>query len=214
MKPGLFLLTALFLSLPLFSQRNAEAIAIMDKAYAGFEKSKGIELLFETTTIDADGNTYPTETGKAYIKGDRFKLEMEAMHIWFDGETQWVFIKDANEVNISKPVGQEIAAVSPLALLGMYKNGYLLKAPVSKTVNHNPVYQIEMQPATGNKDFKMVTASINKNNFTVVQVVLTATNGVQTQINISRYNANYQFNDALFRFDKTAHPGVEIVDLR
>ena len=214
MRPGLFLFAALFLSLPLLSQRNAEAIAIMDKAFAGFERSQGIELLFETTSIDADGNAYPTETGKAYIKGDRFKLEMEAMHIWFDGETQWVFMKDANEVNISEPVGQEIAAVSPLALLGMYKNGYLLKAPESKTENNIPVYQIEMQPATGNKDFKRVTASINKKNYTVVQVVLTAVNGMQTQININRYNANYQFDDALFRFDKTAHPDAEIVDLR
>lgn len=186
----------------------------MDKSLAGFEKSQGIELLFETITIDADGDAYPPETGKAYIKGNRFKLEMEDMHIWFDGETQWVFMKNANEVNISNPSSQEIAAISPLALLGMYKNGYTIKAPVSKAIKQIPVYQIEMQPATGNKDFKQVTVSINKNNYTLVQVVLTAVNGMKTQINISRYNANFQFEDSLFRFNKTAHPGVEIVDLR
>lgn len=214
MKPALILFTVLFLSLPLFSQRNAEAVAIMDKAFAGFEKSQGIELLFETTTIDADGDTYPPEKGKAYIKGNRFKLEMEDMNIWFDGETQWVFMKDANEVNISKPNSQEIATISPLALLGMYKNGYTLKAPVSKVLNQIPVYQIEMQPTSGNKDLKVVIASINKNFHTLVQVVLTAVNGMKTQINISHYNANYQFDDTFFRFNKTVHPGVEIVDLR
>lgn len=212
MKPTITLLAALF-SLSLSSQ-NAESKAIMDKAFAGFETSKGIQLSFKTSSEDAEGNTYQPESGTAFIKGNRFKLEMESMHIWFDGITQWVFIKEANEVNISKPDVQEVAAISPLALLGMYKNGYVLKAPVSKMINGTPVWQIEMTPSPGNRDFKVVTASINKKDQTVMQVILTAVNGMKTQIDISRYNANHQFDDTLFRFDKTAHPGVEIVDLR
>lgn len=214
MKPGIPLLAALLLSLPLFSQSNAESKAIMDKAFAGFETSKGIQLSFKTSSQDADGNTYQPESGTAFIKGNRFKLEMESMNIWFDGVTQWVFIKEANEVNISKPDGQEIAAVSPLALLGMYKNGYMLKAPISKTIKDTPVWQIEMIPSAGNRDFKVVVASINKKDHTVMQVILTAANGMKTQIDLSGYNANHQFDDALFRFDKTTYPGVEIVDLR
>jgi outer membrane lipoprotein-sorting protein len=214
MKPGIPLLAALLLSLPLFSQSNAESKAIMDKTFAGFETSKGIQLSFKTSSQDVDGNTYQPESGTAFIKGNRFKLEMESMNIWFDGTTQWVFIKEANEVNISKPDGQEVAAVSPLALLGMYKNGYILKAPISKTIKDTPVWQIEMIPSAGNRDFKVVAASINKKDHTVMQVILTAANGMKTQIDISGYNANHQFDDALFRFDKTTHPGVEIVDLR
>ena len=214
MKPAITLLAALSLSLSLFSQNNTESKAIMDRAFAGFETSKGIQLSFRTSSQDAEGNTYQPESGTAFIKGNRFKLEMESMTIWFDGATQWVFIKETNEVNISKPNGQEVAAVSPLALLGMYKNGYILKAPVSKTINGTPVWQIEMTPTAGNRDFKVVVASVNKKDHTVMQVVLTAANGMKTQIDISGYNANHQFDDALFRFDKTAHPGVEIVDLR
>lgn len=214
MKPGIILFIATLLYLPLFSQNNAESKAIMDKAFAGFEKSQGIQLFFKTTSTDDKGNLYEPQTGTAFIKGNRFKLEMESMDIWFDGETQWVFIKETNEINISKPDGQEVAAVSPLALLGMYKNGYILKAPLSKTINGTPVWQIEMVPATGNKQFKRVTAAISKKNNTVVQVILTSANHMKTQIDITSYNANHQFDNAMFRFDKTAHPGVEIIDLR
>ena len=214
MKINITLLAALLLSLPLFSQHNAESKAILDKAYAGFESSHGIRLSFKTTTQESDGTDYPPESGVAYIRGDRFKLVMEAMDIWFDGETQWVFIKEANEVNISKPTGQEIAAVSPLALLGMYKNGYTLKAPVSATVSGTNVYQIHMTPVAGNQDFKTVTASIDKKTHTIVQVILTMANGMKTKIDITNYNANHQFNEPFFQFDKALHPGVEIVDLR
>lgn len=214
MKTGITLFTLFLLYMPLYSQHNAESKAIMDKAFAGFETSQGIQLSFKTITTDAGGSVYQPQSGIAFIKGNRFKLEMETMEIWFDGETQWVYIDETNEVNISKPEGQEIAAVSPLALLGMYKSGYLLKAPVSTTVNGTPVWRIEMTPATGNRDFKVVTASINKKNHTVVQVTLTAANGMKTQINITQYNANHQFDDARFRFNKTEHPDAEIIDLR
>jgi len=162
MKISITLLTTLLLSLPLFSQNDATSKAILDKAFAEFEASQGIQLSFKTTTTESDGTTYPTESGVAYIRGNRFKLVMEKMDIWFDGVTQWVFIKETNEVNISNPTGKEIAAVSPLALLGMYKNGYTLKAPVSTTVNGKNVYQIQMTPTAGNKDFTSVVASLNK----------------------------------------------------
>ncbi|MEN6588487.1 MAG: LolA-like putative outer membrane lipoprotein chaperone [Proteiniphilum sp.] len=214
MKISITLLTALLLSLPLFSQNNAASKSILDKAFAGFEASQGIRLSFKTTTMESDGTAYPPESGVAYVRGNRFKLDMEAMDIWFDGVTQWVFIKEANEVNISNPTGQEIAAVSPLALLGMYKSGYTLKAPVSTTVNGTNVYQIQMTPAAGNKDFTSVTASIDKKTHTLVQVILTTANGINTKIDITSYNANHQFNEPFFRFDKALHPDVEIVDLR
>ncbi len=214
MKISITLLATLLLSLPLFSQNDAASKAILDKAFAGFEASQGIRLSFKTTTQESDGTGYPPESGVAYIRGNRFKLVMEAMDIWFDGVTQWVFIKEANEVNISNPTGQEIAAVSPLALLGMYKNGYALKAPVSATVNGKNVYQIQMTPTAGNKDFTSVIASIDKKSHTLVQVILTTANGMKTKIDITSYDANHQFNEPFFRFDKALHPNVEIVDLR
>jgi len=214
MKISITLLTAFLLSLPLFSQNDATSKAILDKAFAEFEASQGIQLSFKTTTTESDGTTYPTESGVAYIRGNRFKLVMEKMDIWFDGVTQWVFIKETNEVNISNPTGKEIAAVSPLALLGMYKNGYTLKAPVSTTVNGKNVYQIQMTPTAGNKDFTSVVASLNKKTNTLVQVILATANGMKTKIDITSYNANHQFNEPFFRFDKALHPNVEIVDLR
>jgi outer membrane lipoprotein-sorting protein len=136
------------------------------------------------------------------------------MDIWFDGETQWVWMKDVNEVNISNPSAQEIATISPLALLGMYKNGYTLKAPRSQTMNGKNVYVVEMIPATSNKEFKAVKTAIEKNSYTLVQVILTMKNGMTNKIDITDYNANHLLSDATFKFDVTAYPKVQIIDLR
>jgi outer membrane lipoprotein-sorting protein len=174
----------------------------------------GIRLSFKSTLTDKDGTVYIPQSGGAYIKGDKFKLEMEAMDIWFDGKTQWVLMKDVNEVNISVPTASEIASISPLALLGIYKNGFTLKTPASKTINGRSTHLIDMVPASQNKDFKSITAAIDKESGNIIQVILTMADGMKNKIDISGYNTNHQFSDTLFRFDKNDYPGVEIVDLR
>lgn len=206
--------TALFFALATFPQNNSSARAMLDKAYAAYEASSGIRLSFQSMTLEPDGTEYISQTGIASIRGNKFKIETEAVDIWFDGETQWVLMKDVNEVNISNPTGQEIAAISPLALLGMYKNGYTLKAPLSRTLNGKNVQWIEMVPVTGNRDFKAVSVALDKSTYTLVQVILTMNNGMKNKIDITRYNANHQFDDAAFRFNKSNYPAVEMIDLR
>ena len=48
----------------------------------------------------------------------------------------------------------------------------------------------------------------------LVQVTLTMRNGTKQRIDISDYNANHNFSDGEFRFDKNGYPNVEIIDLR
>lgn len=214
MKKLTSLLLILLLSGYTFAQNQNDAKALLDKAYATYESSGGIKLSFKATMTDLDGTAYIPQSGEAYIKGDKFKLEMEAMDIWFDGKNQWVLMKDVKEVNISEPTSSEIAAISPLALLGMYKNGFTLKAPASKTINGKSAHLIDMVPASPGKEFKSITAAIDKQSGNIVQVTLVMADGMKNTIDISGYNTNHQFNDTTFRFDKKEHPGVEIVDLR
>lgn len=202
----------LFLSGSISAQNDAKAL--LDKAYATYEASGGIKLSFTSTITDNEGTAYAPQSGEAYIKGDKFKLEMKTMDIWFDGKTQWVLMKEVKEVNISAPTSGEIAAISPLALLGIYKNGFTLKAPASKTINGRSAYLIDMIPVNRNKDFKSITATIDKESGNIMQVILIMADGMKNKIDISGFNTNHQFSEAMFRFEKKDHPGVEIVDLR
>ncbi len=210
------LVLAPLLSLSLLIAQNGNgAREILDKTYAGYRASDGIRLSFTTSTLNEDGKAMDAQQGEAHIKGDKFKLEMEAMEVWFDGKTQWVFIKEVNEVNISQPTEQEIASISPIALLGMYKNGYSLEKPIETTVNGKNAYRIEMVPGTGsNRDFKSLSVAIDRATHTLVQAILTFSNDLRTQIDITKYNANYHYPDSEFTFNPIDYPGVEIVDLR
>lgn len=214
MKKSILLISIFLLAFTLFAQDSPDARKIVDRTYNKYISSEGIRLSFVFTTLDAEGTEYDSQKGVASIKGDKFHIEMENMDVWFDGKTQWVLMKGIDEVNISNPSERELAAISPLALLGIYKDGYILKAPLSKSINGKRVTQIEMNPVNGNREYKTISVFIDKSNDRLVQANFTMNNNMQTKIDITDYNDNYKFSDSTFIFDKKQFPNVEIVDLR
>lgn len=213
MKRNIFTFALLLIASLSFAQSN-EAKNILDKVYNNYIASEGVKLSFNLTTTEANGTTYAPQLGEAMIKGNKFMLSTSTMDTWFNGQTQWVLMKDIQEVNISNPTSEEIASISPTVLLSMYKTGFVLKAPVSKTINGKSAYVINMTPTASNKEFKAVSVAIDKASNSLLQMNITMSNGMKNKIDISNYNTNYKFSDAEFNFDKSKHSGVEIVDLR
>ncbi len=214
MKKYIFTFVALMVVLIAAAQSSNESKVILDRAYAAYSASDGVKLSFSLAVQDAKGRGQSSETGEAMAKGNKFKIETNTADIWYDGITQWVLSKDAKEVYVSQPSGDELATVSPLALLSLYKKGYAFKAPVSKTVNGRPAYVIDMEATDKKGDFTSIAVAIDKQSNSILQVILVMRNGMKNKIDIERYNANYRFADQDFIFDKAAHKGVEIVDLR
>jgi outer membrane lipoprotein-sorting protein len=214
MKKIILTFTALLALALLQAQTAADARTVLDKAYSAYENSKGINILFTITTTGQDGTKYPPQKGSAQVKGNKFKIETSTINTWFDGKTQWVLMKEMNEVNISYPSNEELATISPLALLSMYKTGFTLNPPVSKTVNGKSALVIEMVP-TGNKsDFKKISVAIDARDSSVVQVDITLKDGMRNRIDVNSYNTNFNYSDAEFLFNIDQYKGVEIVDLR
>lgn len=214
MKKSIITIFTLFLSLGIFAQNSAESRNIVDKTYKDYISSDGIKLSFTLTTIDSQGQEYDTQKGKASVKGDKFHIETTDMDVWFDGKTQWVLMKSIKEVNVSNPSDSELASISPLALLGLYREGYVLKSPISKSLKNRSVYQINMIPVNGNAEFKDITVYIDKTSSRLLQAEFTMKNNMKSKIDITDYNDNYKFSDSDFVFDITKNRDLEIIDLR
>ena len=212
----LFILTiaTIFFASFAHSQSSAESKVILDKAYQQFAKSNGVKLSFVLTMEDADGSEYEPQNGTAFVKQDKFKLDLAFASTWFDGKTQWVLLKDANEVNISNPAPQELITISPLALLNLYKTGYNLKKPMNKTVKGKELIQIEMTPIDKKQEFKMLTIALDKKTNSVTNVSFTTKDGIKSSLAITSYQTDNNFTNDMFTFNKLNHAGVEIIDLR
>lgn len=212
----IFILTlaALFIFTLSYGQGSAKSKTILDNANQEYEKSEGIKLIFTMNTEDSDGTAYEPQPGTAIVKGNKFKLDLSHATTWFDGKTQWVLLKDANEVNISNPSADELTIISPLALLNMYKTGYVLKDPRSRTIKGVDVFEIEMTPTNKSHDLKTISIAINKKTNAIVEIEFITNNGISNRIAVSEFIMNDKYSNDLFSFNKLNHPGVEVIDLR
>lgn len=207
-------LSILLVSVVSTAQSSTESKAILDKASQLFEQSEGVKLSFTLTPDNPDGGAFEPQQGIAFIKGDKFKLDMPYSTVWFDGITQWVLLNNANEVNISSPTPQELISISPLGLLNMYKTEYVLKKPIQRSFNGKAITEIEMTPTKKSQDFMRLTISLDNKTNSVVMIRFITRDGSKNKLTISNYNSNNKFTNDLFRFNKNNHPGVEIIDLR
>ena len=207
-------LSILLFSVVSFAQSSPESKAILDKASQQFSQSEGVKLSFILAPDDADGGAFEPQEGIAFVKGNKFKLDLPFSTTWFDGTTQWVLLKDANEVNISTPTPQELISISPLALLNMYNTNYVLKKPTRSTYNGKEITEIEMAPINKSQDFKSLSIAIDIKTNSVVLVKVTTSDGSKNKLSISDYTSNNKYTNDLFTFNKYNHPGVEIIDLR
>ncbi|MDU1891187.1 MAG: outer membrane lipoprotein carrier protein LolA [Dysgonomonas sp.] len=212
MKTKLFSLIAFLAFTFTISAQNARDI--LDKASQTYNKAGSVTASFALDTRDPKAKTTYSYDGTAYMKGDKFKIEIPDAITWFDGVTQWVYVKDTDEVNVSNPAGEELQSISPSVLFNIYKKGFNLSYKGEKKASGKSVYEVELNPQKKGGDFTKIIVQIDKATNIFHKITLIDKNGLENMLTIKKYQVNTNLSDALFQFSKKDYPNAEIVDLR
>ena len=127
--------------------------------------------------------------------------------MWFDGKTEWTYMKNTDEVNITTPTEAQQQAMNPYQFINIYKNGFNLGV---KTIGSN--YQVHLTAKDKKRSIQEMYILINKSTYKPLQVKMRQANG-WTTINISQFKAT-NISDATFIFNAKNYPDAEIIDLR
>ncbi len=106
----LLLLVAILMANSTFAQSAAKAKECLDKATAIVSNQSGITARF-TISSPSMGHT----SGSISVKGTKFVATTPQATIWFNGKTQWTYMKSTNEVNVSNPTEAQRVAMNPYA---------------------------------------------------------------------------------------------------
>ena len=177
------------------------AKSVLDKAASTVTMKEGVKADFKMT--GSMGST----SGTIIIKGKKFHATTQQASIWFDGKTQWTYMKDNDEVNISNPTEAQLQAINPYNFLNLYKKGY------DATLNSNGnSHIVHLTASTASSKIKELFITVDKKSYHPTQVKLLQ--GKKWTIfditNMKKQSAN----DAEFRFNAKDFPHAEIIDLR
>lgn len=192
---------AFMLSVNAFSQSSADAKKVLDKAAAVVGRRGGAAANFSIT-----GGEVGRTSGSIIIKGNKFKAITPETIIWFDGKTQWAYMKSTNEVNVSTPSEAKRLSMNPYAFITMYKNGYHMS--MKTTAAAYIVHLQAIHPARSMQEFYV---TISKTFYPQQIKMLQGKKWVT--INISSFRAASHPN-SYFRFRHSDAPSAEVVDLR
>ena len=184
-----------------FGQNASQARSILDKAASVIGRKGGA-----TANFSISGK-YGNSSGTIAIKGNKFRATTPDAIVWYDGKTEWTYIKKNVEVNVSTPTEAQQQAMNPYKFITIYKNGFNLSM-TSTASDHN----IHLVAQNQSRTIKEMYIIVDKRTNLPKQVKMRQQNGWST-INISNFKAVNQ-SDATFRFNSKDFPHAEVIDLR
>lgn len=173
---------------------------VLDKTAKVVSNKSGVQASF---TISS--KQYGSTNGTIEIKGRKFHATTNEGVVWFDGKTQWTYVKQNDEVNVNTPSAADLQAINPYTFIYMYKQGYT----ASMTISGNS-YVVTLLGK--GKSISEMVITINKQTYVPSQIRMLQ-NKQWTTIKVSNFRTA-NLSDALFRFNPKSYPNAEIIDLR
>ena len=189
-----------FLPYCISAQTDAKAAEVLDKVLEDLSDN-GIRADFEGS-----------ETGFLLLKGEKFYLNNGNVQSWYDGKTQWSYVADTEEVNISHPTPEELQGINPYLILMRYKTDFNYTYKGSLTRN-------------GVKGHEIILTSKHTEHSEIIRVFVSSAyqplamrmeqNGkVLSEINVTSYKTNQKLEDGMFQFNRSLFPNAEVIDMR
>ena len=178
------------------------AKSILDKAAATVSNPNGVQANFQMIS-----KQYGSTSGSISIKGRKFHASTPQAIVWFDGKTQWTYMKNNDEVNVSNPTEAELQAINPYNFINIYKQGFKLS---SKKVNNS--YEVHLKATDKNRKIQEMYIIVDQQSYRPTHVKMYQ-NGKWSVLLISSLKST-SLSDGLFQFNAKDFPQAEIIDLR
>lgn len=171
---------------------------VLDKTAAALSNKGGI-----TASFSIKGGV----SGTISVKGRKFQASTPQGIVWFDGKTQWTYVEQNGEVNVSNPTAAELQAINPYNFIHLYRNGY--KAELKDV---GSLYQIHLVATGQGQSIGEMFIRVDKN--TYAPTILSMREGKNwTTITVGSFK-KANLADSYFTFPSKDYPQAEIIDLR
>ena len=199
----------LILNTECFSQ-DKQSNEILHQLSINTKSYKNINVDFDFKNITQEINE--KQKGNIKIKGNKFRLELDQQIIISDDTTQWVYLKESNELQIMEYDSLD-EMISPNKLFTIYEEGYKNTYVELKTDSDLSLHIIDLFPIESNS-FQKIQLQINSEKIQLHNIILYDKNGGTFNYLITKFTIDTDLDQNLFKFNKEDYPEIQIIDLR
>jgi len=205
------LLTTLLIafSTTLFAQDQL-AKDVLDRLSTTTKSYKNMTVGFDFIFENKNQNINENQKGILVLEEEMFRLEMEEQIIINDGESQWIYLADMNEVQIIEHDPEE-EMMSPNKLFTIYEEGYKYSYVRAQSEKGKRLQIIDLFPKESGA-FMKITLAVDAAKNQLHKITILDKNGGTYAYLVTSFKSNTAV--APFIFNATNYPGIEVIDLR
>ena len=207
---NLFFVFLAMLQLPLFAQNEeVDADAVLDKALASIKADLPVRMDYDYKVFDDNTELLMNDKGVIYIDNNRYALLMQDMKVWCDGETQWSYMREINEVYITDAAADEAQNLSPLYVMEHYREGFSRSA-----VSKDGFTAVMLKAMNEDSDVECVLLLISEDNYRLVSMIISMPGQGAVEIDLDGYVAKCGVDDDVFTCPLDDFREAEVIDMR
>lgn len=205
----LFTTLLIALGTTLFAQDQV-AKDVLDRLSATTKSYKNMTVGFDFIFENKNQNINEKQKGILVLQEEMFRLEMDEQIIINDGESQWIYLADMNEVQIMEHDPEE-QMMSPNKLFTIYEEGYKYIYVGAEAEKGKRLQIIDLFPEESGA-FMKVTLAVDAAKNQLHKITMHDKNGGTYAYLVTSFKSNTAI--APFIFKTVDYPGVEAIDLR
>lgn len=183
------------------AQHRQKARQLLDRLAADYRRAECLSIRFSGS-----------QPGSLLLQDNCFVLECAGIKSWYDGHTQWSYVEQNEEVNVSAPTADELDNIHPYAWMDRYATAFTCVYTGEKTENGQQVHEVVLTPKTAG-ELASITLHINAQGHPTLLRLQAANGGQQTYV-VTGYQPLKRQPLTVFRFPEKQYPNAEVVDLR
>lgn len=207
----LFLITLLFSVSFSFSQ-DEKADKILSVFSGKVKNSSSFYLEFSANIKNASTGTNENNTGKGWVKGDKYYASYGELTRLSNGKKAWTILKEEKSVYVSDENGEE-ETINPKKLMTMWDTGFKSKYDKESKLGNDAVHIISLYPKNPKTaDYHTITVYISKEGNELKKATLKGKDGTVMNYTVTKLQFNVDAPDSKFVFDKSKYPGYQIIE--
>ena len=205
----IFTILLIALSSTLFAQDQV-AKDVLDKLSTTTKSYKNMTIGFDFIFENTSQNIKETQKGILILEDENFRLEMDAQTVINNGESQWVYLADMNEVQIMEHDPEE-EMMSPNKLFTIYEKGYKYTYVGAEAEKGKRLQVIDLLPEESGAFIK-ITLAVDAAKNQLHKIIMHDKNGGSYTYLVTSFKSNTSVPS--FTFNAADYPGTEVIDLR
>jgi outer membrane lipoprotein-sorting protein len=192
--------------------QDAKAQAILDKLSSKMKGQSSFYVEFSANIKNNSTGTNESETGKGWVKGDKFYASYGENTILSNGMKTWTVVKEEKSVYETDASSDDEESMNPKKLLTIWESGFKNRYDKTESIGGDVCHVIYLYPKNAAKtEYHTIILYISKANNELKRVIMKTKDSTVMTYNLSKFSSNPTVEDSKFVYDTKKYPGYTLI---